>query len=471
MEKWKIWTIIGIMSFSLIGVALSQIYWIKWSVSLDEKNFDDKVIRALNDVRIQVDNDLKNPNYILNVVKDKLQEENANYFNKIQSGNSKWRKTQILNETQSLTLSLNPDIYLENLDPERIQYYIKNALKNQSINLDFSYGVYSNKSKKFILFNNHSANNSENKTVFTNPLDKSKIYDTKYEVQLLNTEFKSPGKLKLFFDNKIGWIWYNMLPTLLLNFLFTLLILIGFSYTIYIIFKQKKISQMKTDFVNNMTHEFKTPIATISLATDSILSPVIFSDKEKIRKFVNIIQEENSRLLNQVEKVLQIAKLDKRKIQLKITEVDIHELLDETLLHLELKIKNKNGTIHKKYNAENSLLLGDETHLMNIFNNLVDNAIKYSIDNPDISIETNNVKTGIEIIIKDKGIGMSKDEIKHIFDKFYRISTGNVHNIKGFGLGLAYVKTFVEAHKGNISVKSAKDKGSEFKIYLPEIVT
>ncbi len=467
MEKWKIWTIIGIMSFSLIGVAFSQIYWIKWSISLDEKNFDDKVFRALNEVRLQVDNDIKNPNYILDVLKDKLQDENNNYLKKIQNSASKWRKTQILNETRSLTYSLNPDIYLENLEPKRINYYLKEALKNQGIDLDYSYGIYSNKNKGFVIINDHYVSPGTKENFSKSPLEKDNIYNTKYEVQLLNTEFKSPGSLKLYFQNKAGWLWYNIFPTLILNLLFTLLILIGFSYTIYIIFKQKKISQIKTDFVNNMTHEFKTPIATISLATDSILSPVIFNDKEKVKKFVNIIQEENSRLLNQVEKVLQIAKLDKRKIQLKIKKVNIHQLLDETIDHLELKLKDKNGKIIKKYNAKNPVIEGDETHLMNIFNNLFDNAIKYSIQNPEIFVETYNTKKGIEVIIKDKGIGMTRNEINHIFDKFYRVPTGNIHNIKGFGLGLAYVKTFVEAHKGKIIVKSTKDKGSEFKIYLP----
>ena len=468
MEKWKIWTIIGIMSFSLIGIAFSQIYWIKWSISLDEKNFDNKVFRALNEVRAQIDNDIKNPNYIIDVFKEKLLDENNNYLKKIQKNTSKWRESQILNETRSLAYSLNPDIYLENLDPAKINHFLKDALKNQGIDLDFSYGIYSNKNKGFIIINDHYVGKDKNEKFSDNSFENEITYKTKYEVQLLNTEFKSPGSLKLFFLNKAEWLWYNILPTLILNLLFTLLILIGFSYTIYIIFKQKKISRIKSDFVNNMTHEFKTPIATISLATDSILNPVIFNDKEKVKKFVNIIQEENSRLLNQVEKVLQIARLDKRKIQLKIKKVDIHQLLDETIGHLELKLKDKNGKIEKKYNAKDPVIEGDETHLMNIFNNLFDNAIKYSIQNPEIFVETYNTKKEIVVIIKDKGIGMTRNEINHIFDKFYRVPTGNLHNIKGFGLGLAYVKTFVDAHKGKIIVKSTKGKGSEFKIFLPK---
>lgn len=470
MEKWKIWTIISIMSFALIGVALSQIYWIKWSISLDEKNFDDKVFRALNEVRKQVDQDMKNPNYIFSAFKDKLQEEN-NYLKKIQNSSSKWRKSQILSETKSLAYSLNPEIYLQNLDPDKIQVYLHEALKNQGINLDFSFAIYSNKDQRFIVKNGKFIDDKKSKYSDSSTDSKQGILDTKYEVKLLSTEFKSPASLKLYFKNKTEWMWYNILPTLLLNLIFTLLILIGFSYTIYIIFKQKKISQMKTDFVNNMTHEFKTPIATISLAADSILSPNIFNDQNKVKKFINIIKEENARLLDQVEKVLQIAKLDKRKIHLKISEVDIHDILDKTIDHLELKLNQKGGQIVKKYRAENPFVMGDETHLMNIFNNLIDNAIKYSVDNTKIEIETNNVRNGLEIIVKDNGIGLTKEEINHIFDKFYRVSTGNIHNIKGFGLGLAYVKAFVEAHKGKIHVKSIKGQGSEFKIYLPKNVS
>ena len=471
MEKWKIWTIIGLMSFALIGVALSQIYWIKWSVSLDKKSFDSKVFNALNEVRNKIMDDIKNTNMSMDIFRNKSQNANQDYLNKLKNSNLKWRKSQILNETRSLTYSLSPELYLENLKPDKINDYLKEALKNQGIDLDYTYGIYSNKYKDFIIMNDHYLSHAKSDKKTDAFSGENNIYNTKYEVNLLSTEFKSPGSLKLAFKNKTGWLWYNMLPTLLMNLLFTLLILLAFSYTIYVIFKQKKISQMKTDFVNNMTHEFKTPIATISLATDSILSPVIFNDKEKIKKFVNIIKEENSRLLNQVEKVLQIAKLDKKKIHLNLSKIDLHQLLDETIEHLNLKLQQKNGKIIKQYNAKNHIITGDEIHLMNIFNNLIDNAIKYSLKKPLIEIKTQDHKKGIEITIKDNGIGMSKDELNHIFDKFYRVPTGNVHNIKGFGLGLAYVKAFVEAHKGKIFVKSNKGKGSEFKIFFPNNVT
>jgi len=352
---------------------------------------------------------------------------------------------------------------LEELKPERVNLYVKNALDQQGIDMHYVYGIYSNSKKDFLIIENE-ANGSTSAEGF----QKNDLLDSKYKVSLLSTEFKSPGSLNLLFTSST---WAKIWPTLLLNLIFTILILFGFSYTVYIIFKQKKISQMKTDFVNNMTHEFKTPIATISLATDSILTPVVFNDKDKIRKFINIIKEENSRLLNQVENVLQIAKLDKRKIELSLAEIDVHEILDETIQHLELKLESKGGKIIKDYQATDTIIEADETHILNIFSNIIENAMKYSIDDPIIIVRTNNFDGGIEISIKDNGIGMSKEELNHIFDKFYRVSTGNVHNIKGFGLGLAYVKTFVEAHKAKIKVKSERGVGSEFIIRFQKNVT
>jgi two-component system phosphate regulon sensor histidine kinase PhoR len=469
MERWKIWTIIIIMSIALIGVALSQIYWIKTSISLDEKNFDAKVFRALNEVKTQIDDNIKNQTLFRDLANDLIKKETEDYLNKLKSDSSQWRKAQILSDTRSLTFSLNPEIYLENLDPGIINRFVKSALKNQGIKLDYNYGIFSKKYNDFIIINDHYVVPSKNERVSKTNISNFNIYNSKYQIELLTTEFKSPGSMKLLFRNKTEWIWSNIMPTLLMNMIFTLLILFAFSYTIYIIQKQKKISQIKTDFVNNMTHEFKTPIATISIASDAILNPAIIDDKEKVKKFANIIQEENSRLLNQVEQILNIAKLDKHKIQLNLSLVNVHEVIERSCEHLALKLEKKNGKLITELWADDPEIKADEIHLINIFNNLIDNAIKYSLVDPVIGIRTQNVIKGIEITISDNGIGISKPDIKHIFDKFYRVSTGNVHDIKGFGLGLAYVKTFVEAHKGKIYVKSSKNKGTEFKIYFPKL--
>jgi two-component system phosphate regulon sensor histidine kinase PhoR len=225
---------------------------------------------------------------------------------------------------------------------------------------------------------------------------------------------------------------------------------------------------MKTDFINNMTHEFKTPIATISLASDSVLSPGIISNKEKVTRFMNIIKEENNRMLNQVEKVLQIARLDKKTLELKKNRLNIHELIEKAVGHSRLNVEQKSGSIEMDLQASDPFLQADQTHFSNIIHNVLDNAIKYTPENPRIQVTTRNLLKGFEMSIKDNGVGMTKEARKHIFDKFYRIPTGNVHNIKGFGLGLSYVKAIVEAHEGKVNVKSEPGKGSEFILFFPQ---
>lgn len=224
---------------------------------------------------------------------------------------------------------------------------------------------------------------------------------------------------------------------------------------------------MKTDFINNMTHEFKTPIATISLASDSILSPSILENKDKVTRFINIIKQENKRMLSQVEKVLQMAQIEKENVELKFNAVNLHETIEDAVINAELKIQAKGGTIQTSLMSQNPIIEADQIHISSIINNLLDNAEKYTPERPEIVITTRDVKGGIEFDVSDNGIGMTKDALKLIFEKFYRVHTGNVHDVKGFGLGLSYVKAMVDAHHGKIFVKSEPGKGSIFTIYLP----
>lgn len=469
MQLWKIWTIIVLMSISLIGIAITQIYWIRSAITLEEKNFDTKVFKALNEVKSQIDISIQNSEAIGTIAREIIQKENKKYLDEFSKSSNQWRQAQILNETKSLAYSLNPEIFLENLKPDEINENLKVSFQNQGIDLKYDYGIYSDKYKDFIIINDHYVSPTKTRNVSASNEENNNLDKSKYNIQLLTTEFKSPGSLKLLFKNRTEKIWFNVLPQLFMNLIFTLLILFAFSYTIYVILRQKKITQMKTDFVNNMTHEFKTPIATITIATDAILNPVKINDPEWIKKFAGIIREENSRLLNHVEQILNIAKLDKRKIELNLSELNINEIIDESTDHLALKIDNKNCHIIKNYKTVDPSIKADETHMINIFINLIDNALKYSSDNPEVKITTENKDNGIEIEITDNGIGMTNEESRNIFESFYRVSTGNVHNIKGFGLGLAYVKAFVEAHRGTISVKSIKNKGTKFKLFFPKL--
>ena len=253
-----------------------------------------------------------------------------------------------------------------------------------------------------------------------------------------------------------------------LSDLLMIVILIIYISVIYFIIRQKKISQMKTDFVNNMTHEFKTPIATINLIVDAMKSPRVIKDESQVKKYLEMLKQENKRMLNQIENVLSLSVLDRIDSKIEKYPVDIHEILEAAIQHVSLLIQDKGGYLKKELQAKKTQILGDETLLTNVFVNIFDNAIKYSKEQPEIELVTYNDKKGNLIIeISDKGIGMSKSVQKKIFNKFYRESTGNVHNVKGHGLGLAYVQKVVQSLRGKISVKSTKGEGSTFILKFP----
>ncbi len=277
----------------------------------------------------------------------------------------------------------------------------------------------------------------------------------------------SPGLLSIYFPNKSTVI-RDTMSYMLLPMIALLGLLIGaFAYTLIIIFRQKKISAMKTDFMNNMTHEFKTPVATIMIASESLRDPEIAADERRVNRLANIIYDENARLGNHIERVLNIARLEKENLKIEKTNVHINLLVSGVLESMNLQLQQAKGTLTTDLGASDDLVTGDELHLSNVFFNLVDNAIKYSKGAPEITVKTYNNKNNIHITIADRGMGMTKDQKEKIFDQFYRIPTGNVHNVKGFGLGLSYVNDIVRRLNGNIQVRSEKDKGTVFELTFP----
>ena len=248
---------------------------------------------------------------------------------------------------------------------------------------------------------------------------------------------------------------------------FTLMIIAAFYITIYAFIRQKKLSEIKNDFINNMTHEFKTPLATISLAVDALKNERVLGDKSKMDYFRDIIKEENKRMNKHVETILQAAAFDKQEVQLNKRHLHVHEVLSDIMDDHTLQMDDKQGTSELLLNAKRDLVSGDPVHFRNLLSNLVDNAIKYSNDNLHIKITTHSNNKLLVIRIEDNGIGMSKETVKRIFEKFYRAHTGNLHNVKGFGLGLSYVKQMVDAHEGKIRVESAPGKGSAFTLEFP----
>ena len=273
--------------------------------------------------------------------------------------------------------------------------------------------------------------------------------------------------LSVIVPNQKSLVWKEMIWFILGSILFTLIITTAFFITIRTLLKQKKLSEIKSDFINNMTHEFKTPLATISLAVDALKNEKVAGNKEKTNYFTGIIKEENKRMNKQVETILQAALLDKQEVQLNLKKLAAHDLIVSALNNINLQVEEKNGKLEVEMGAEKDLVLADEVHFTNLINNLLDNAVKYSKENLHIKLSTKNAGNQLKIIIEDNGIGMNKETLNRIFEKFYRAHTGNVHNVKGFGLGLSYVKTMVDAHHGTIKAESVLGKGSSFCITIP----
>lgn len=491
MNKRAIWGIIGLMSAALIGIIVLQIYWINWSYQLSEDQFTKDVFSSLNRVvdKLQTienkeeemevlsvtsddgDLTLKNGEGVSDVYKsqisnfDHLKEPLCQCPDCERKRYEEWKERDQTRERIKLNKYKNPEAITERIDIEILDEAIRTELNNRNISLDFNYGVYSKKEKSFVIEDGHYVVLDSGPQAFT-PGWKN-LFNSDYSVGLYPNEIKSPGDLIIYFPGKVGLFWESLWKTLSGAIIFTALILFCFAYTVNVIFFQKRVGEMKTDFINNMTHEFKTPIATISLAADSITSPMISGNVEKVKRFANIIKQENKRMNSQVEKVLQMALLDKKDFNLKLTDINIHNVIHQAVDNTSLQVERKGGVVRAKLKASKPVIQGDLTHVTNIIHNLLDNANKYSPDEPEITVHTKDVSNGVQVTVEDKGMGMSKEARKHIFDKFFRVHTGNRHDVKGFGLGLSYVKAMITAHNGQIDVKSELGKGSKFIVTFP----
>ena len=458
------------MSLACIGIMFIQFYWIYWFVDLNEKNFNDKVYTALNEVKSTLaENAEKKESYtgLGDKIQLKDQSISLNKYDPLLKKENKWSKERIIFELNSISKMLNTQELLLELKPTNLSKLIQNSLEDQGINLVYEFGVFNNESNDYFIINeNYVVDFGDNEEASDLGMQ-SNLDRSNYKIQLFSSDYESPGFLSLHFINKRKFVWSSVTPWLLGSIIFTLIILFCFIYTIFIIIRQKKISEMKTDFINNMTHEFKTPIATISLASDSINNPVILHKPDKVKRFTGIIKQENQRMLAQVEKVLQMATIEKRDFDLKISKLNIEDLLKQAAENVVLRLEEVGGKIDTEFAFTNPTVELDQTHITSIIHNLFDNAIKYTEGAPHIVLTGKNVRNGVKISIKDNGIGMSKESQKFIFDKFYRVHTGNRHDVKGFGLGLSYVKALVDAHNGKVKVESELGKGSVFTLFFP----
>jgi two-component system phosphate regulon sensor histidine kinase PhoR len=289
-----------------------------------------------------------------------------------------------------------------------------------------------------------------------------------YRVNLFPDDiFRKKLELAVNFPDRDLFIGQKTSVLLGLSVVFTLIIFLTFLLSIYQIIKQKKVSEMKSDFINNMTHEFKTPIATISIAADSITNDKVINEEEKVRFFAGMIKKENIRMNEQVERILQIARLDRKEFEFNFQATDVHPLIEAAIEGFVLQVEQRGGKIETSFEAMNPVVTTDPIHFTNLVCNLLDNANKYTPEAPLIKVSTSNATDGVLLSVEDNGIGMTKAVQARIFDKFYRVTTGNIHTIKGFGLGLSYIKAILEANNGSIKVHSEPGKGSRFVVFIP----
>lgn len=340
----------------------------------------------------------------------------------------------------------------EEVPVDRVNEMLKKELENRNIPIPFEIGIIrdsliSSKSEK---------------------ADSALLVKSNYKVNLYPAGiFQKNTLISVYFPGRDTFIYKTLNWLLFISLIFSIIVLVTFAVSIYFILKQKKISEMKSDFINNMTHEFKTPIATIWVAADSIANQKVIENPERILYFIDMIRKENRRMNRQVEDILTIARLDKKEFEFKWEAFNLHEVIGNAIQSIVLQVEKKGGTISSELLAANPVATSDASHFANLIYNLLDNANKYSLNAPEIKITTANNSKGVLITVEDKGIGMTKLVQSRIFERFYRQASGNIHNVKGFGLGLSYVKAVLEANRGSITVHSEPGRGSRFEVFIP----
>lgn len=441
----KIFPIItGLVFLSLLGLIFFQFLWIKSARDAREQQLGENINGAipLAAEELMTDKGLLGPQI---------------------------RKNTLLFPSERLQYVIRKPSVVDRFTKDEVKEIIRKAFDKYNLhNVDFEFliapleinnddnrsNMYSD---NFWKYYNDSTNNKNLRRVI--PLEA--LSGSQYE-NISREEY-----LEVIVPYQSSIIWRSMRWFIAGAVLFTIIITAAFFITIRTLLRQKKLSEIKSDFINNMTHEFKTPLATISLAVDALKNEKVVNDREKSNYFIGIIKEENKRMNKQVETILQAALLDKQEIQLNLKQLHAHELIQSALNNIILQVEEKQGQLVTQLDATNDLLKGDEVHFTNMISNLLDNAIKYSKENLQIKITTQNFGNQLRIKIEDNGIGMNKETLNRIFEKFYRAHTGNIHNVKGFGLGLSYVKTMVRAHNGTIKADSTVGRGSTFVISLP----
>lgn len=414
--------IIFISSFALLGLVFTQTFWIREELNLGRKQFDHRVDNALMD--------------ILKELRD--YSDSASRF--------------AIRNTPCIPAGKSADIFSV-LDTLVLESLIKKYTDYHQLDRRYHYAVFKTMNDSLV---HHSKD-----------FPASSSLSTPYKVCLSTIWKDSYYHLALYFPFRNKAVFFKLGIWLALTILFLIIITAGVATIIITYLRQKKLTEMKNDFINNVTHEFKTPVSTIALAAEVLMKSDRKSLPERVKRYAGIIHDENLRMRGQIERVLEIAQQDHHEIRLDPVEVDIHKLLGTIIPTLCMEKSEKEVNVINRLEAKKPIIYADKLYITGIIANLTENAIKYSNGIPELTVITADYRDGILISFIDNGIGMSRDSIKHIFEKFYRVPTGNVHNVKGFGLGLYYAKTMIEAHGGTISVTSELNKGSRFDVYLP----
>ncbi len=447
MRKPFIWPLIGISTLALVGLVFVQLYWIDSAIKLRRARFKQNVNAAL----IEVTEDLEQLRY----------SRGGGPNNRIQEWMEKMEE-QFRSRTQrapSISKLFDPDpfsAFEKDGHPKVLDSLIREKLRERGIRAEYRFGIFDRFGETIHLDDGTSAEKlkeDEGKDLFM-----ARLFP--------GDPFTPTQYLRIYFPDQRVYLIRTMWIMLLGSALLILVIILAFSYTIYTIFRQKKLSEIKNDLIGNMTHEFKTPISTISLACEALQDPDIGGGPKR-DDYVRMIRDENKRLGVLVENVLRSAVLDRGELKMKWEELDLHRVIEDALHNIRMQIDKQGGSLEQRLDAEKALVQGDRVHLVNVIYNLLDNALKYSGPEPSIAIRTRNSGEGIVLEVADSGIGIRKEEQKKIFERLYRVPTGNVHNVKGTGLGLSYVKVIVDKHGGKVDVKSEPGKGTVFRVTLP----
>jgi two-component system, OmpR family, phosphate regulon sensor histidine kinase PhoR len=472
MNKWATTIIIALVTLATIGLMIIQVYWIRDAVKVKQAGF----FRDVNQAILKVVYELDQMRLHDRVIKQrKAYQHNKNIYDSFDSLNQILmismgnlnnpvdidriiRNTNLANKAlEELTFNYaeqEPGSFLYS-KKELIDSLISRELRDKRITTAYEYGIYSPLTNSMIV--QKSGQYPE------------ELLNESYAFNLtpLGSLYTYPNKLLIYFPHEQSFIVRQLWTLLFVSVLLFIVIIGSFSFSMFIINRQKRLSEMKNDFINNMTHEFKTPISTIALACEALKDKDIQKSELIYNNYISVINEENSRLGTMAEQILQTAVIDKGQLNLKQEHLNMHEVIETAVNSKRFAAQEKGGDIELQFKASRPEFVGDRIHLTNVIINLLDNAIKYNLKQPKIVVNTINNGSSLLIRVQDNGIGISASNQKKIFDKLFRVPTGNVHDFKGFGLGLNYVKATTEMHKGTVIVDSEPGKGSTFTIKLP----